>query len=218
MANLTPHRTRQQTQGGCTRHFDPHTHQHIHLAQFDNQPDPALWPGHAANAVVDPNYGTTLYYHQLLRGPQGAQLLQGDANEIGCFAQWVLPDMPTQTNTMHFIPYLDLPTGQKATYLRIVAEYKPNKEEKYRFCFTVGGDHIEYPGKVSAPPRADYSLIALFWHPTHNLQCLMFKKISLNNCMDRFENMRILVWEIPPTILWPNTAAHAKWPCACGNL
>ncbi len=37
------------------------------------------------------------------------------------------------------------------TYDKFVCEYKPNKEEKERTRFTVGGDKIKYPGDCSTP-------------------------------------------------------------------
>jgi hypothetical protein len=57
--------------------------------------------------------------------------------------------MPSGTDTIHFIPFSALPAGRKPTYLCVVAEYRPHKEEKHHVRFTCGGDHVHYPGKVS---------------------------------------------------------------------
>jgi len=44
------------------------------------------------------------------------------------------------------------PPGRKATYLKIVASYRPQKDNPYRIRFTVGGDKLtNYAGPCSAP-------------------------------------------------------------------
>jgi hypothetical protein len=57
--------------------------------------------------------------------------------------------MPTGTDTMFFIPIIAVPRHKKATYLRIVAAYRPEKTNPRRVRITVGGDRIEYDGNVS---------------------------------------------------------------------
>jgi hypothetical protein len=57
--------------------------------------------------------------------------------------------MPTGSNTMHFLDHRNLSAGRKATYLRIVAAIKMHKFKTHRIRFTVGGDRIDYKGKVS---------------------------------------------------------------------
>jgi hypothetical protein len=52
------------------------------------------------------------------------------------------------TETIHFIIVMDVPPGIKATYLRLVVANPHNKENPRRVRFTVGGDKVEYPGKV----------------------------------------------------------------------
>jgi hypothetical protein len=59
--------------------------------------------------------------------------------------------MPTGSNTMHFLDHRDLPAGCKARYLRIVAAIMMHKVKTHRVHFTVGGDRIDYKGKVSTP-------------------------------------------------------------------
>lgn len=51
---------------------------------------------------------------------------------------------------MTFIHHNELPTDRKATYLRVVADIRPHKEEKLRVRFTVDGDKVDYPGAVSS--------------------------------------------------------------------
>ena len=125
-------------------------------------------PAHAfwtANAVVDPSTGTALEYPQLKLGDDSKLWLEAASREIGRLAQGKQPDMPSGSNTMHFLDHRDLPAGRKATYLRIVAAIKMHKVETHRIRFTVGGDRIEYKGKVSTP-TANLETIKLLLNST----------------------------------------------------
>jgi hypothetical protein len=87
------------------------------------------------------------------------------SRESGRLAQGKQPDMPTGSNTMHFLDHPDLPAGRKATYLRIVAAIKMHKVETHLIRFTVGGDRIDYKGKVSTP-TADLETIKILLNST----------------------------------------------------
>jgi hypothetical protein len=71
--------------------------------------------------------------------------------------------MTEGTNTIHFIWPSKLPVGQKPTYLRVAAEYKPHKAETRRTRFTCGGDRVEYPGVV-ATETADLTTAKLLFN------------------------------------------------------
>jgi hypothetical protein len=63
-------------------------------------------PAHAfwtANVVVDPNTGTAMEYPQLKLGEDSKLWLAAASREIGRLAQGKHPDMPTGSNTMHFL-------------------------------------------------------------------------------------------------------------------
>jgi hypothetical protein len=66
--------------------------------------------------------GASLEYKDLKAGPDSAEWIQSTANKIGRLTQGTLPDMASGTETMFFIPHTAVPTGRKATYLRIVAK------------------------------------------------------------------------------------------------
>jgi hypothetical protein len=92
-------------------------------------------PAHAywtANAVVDPTTGASLEYAQLKLGPDAEKWIQSAANEIGRLTEGVQPHMPTGTETIHFIHPDDKPPDRKATYLRVCANYRPQKAEPER--------------------------------------------------------------------------------------
>jgi hypothetical protein len=164
---------------------------------------PSVW--HSAHAVLDPATGASLSYRQLQLGPDGAAWLQSAANEIGRLAQGVLPHMPHGTDTMHFIAHDAVPSGRQATYLRIVAEERPLKAETKRVRFTVGGNRIDYPGKVSTP-TADLTTVKLLLNsvistPGARFATADISNFYLNNPMERYEYMRIPVRDIPACIM-----------------
>jgi hypothetical protein len=166
------------------------------------------YPAHAywtANSVVDPSTGISLEYSQLKLGADGAEWIQAATNEIGRLAQGVQPNMPTGTDTIHFIPHTDKPPDRVATYLRIVAALKPNKSEPKRIRFTVGGDRIVYNGKVSTP-TADLTTVKCLFNsvistPGAKFMTVDIKDFYLNTPMARYEYMRIPVKDIPAIIM-----------------
>ena len=66
---------------------------------------------------------------------------------------------------MEFIHWSQLPAGRKATYLRVVADYRPQKADPYRVRWTVGGDKVDYPGAVTTP-TADMQVTKLLFNST----------------------------------------------------
>ena len=56
-----------------------------------------------------------------------------------------------QELTQFFIPFHEMPSDCKATYGKIVCEFKPHKFERYQSRLTVGGDKVDYPFPVSTP-------------------------------------------------------------------
>ena len=50
---------------------------------------------------------------------------------------------------MHFIHARDKLRGRKTTYLNIVANIHPQKEDPYRIRLTVSGDRLDYPGPTA---------------------------------------------------------------------
>jgi hypothetical protein len=166
-------------------------------------PAHAYW--HSAHAVIDPAIGASLSYKQLKLGKTGKRWTQGAANEIGRLAQGHKPNIPTGTKTIHFIRPEDLPPGRIATYLKIVCALKPLKAEQERVRFTVGGDRIDYPGKVSTP-TADLTTCKMLFNSvistlTALFMCLDIENFYLNTPMARYEYMRIPTSAIPDVIM-----------------
>jgi hypothetical protein len=157
-----------------------------------------------ANAVTDPNTGASLNYTQLLKGPDREQWIRATANEIARLAQG-LKNGPAGTNTMFFKPHTAIPSGKKATYLRIVAAIKQYKADKYRICFTAGGNLVEYEGSVSTP-TVDLTTVKCMLNSVVSEQRAKFMTVdiadfSLNTPMENYEYMRIPTSTIPDCIM-----------------
>jgi hypothetical protein len=155
-------------------------------------------PAHAfwtANAVVDPSTGTAMEYPQLKLGEDSKLWLAAASREIGRLGQGKQPDIPTGSNTMHFLDHRDLPAGWKATYLRIVAAIKMHKVETHRIRFTVGGDRIDYKGKLSTPTAnletIKIVLISIVSTLTAKMLTAGIENFYLGTPMDCYEYMRI---------------------------
>ena len=124
---------------------------------------------------------------------------------MGRLAEGVQPHMPTGSETIHFIDQSEMPEGRKATYLNIMASYRPQKAEKERVRFTVGGDRIDYKGKVSTP-NAELTTVKLLLNSTISTKDAKFmtydlKDFYLETPMNRYEYMRIPVKDIPQDIM-----------------
>jgi hypothetical protein len=159
-------------------------------AERSQLPAHAFW---TANTVVEPHTGAALEYRHLKLGPDGEKWIQGAANEIGRLAEGVQPHMPTGTETMHFIHHDKIPNGCRATYLKIVASYRPHKAEAERVRFTCGGDRIEYKGKVSTA-AAELTTVKLLLNSTISTAEARWVTYDINDFyldtpMNKFEYM-----------------------------
>jgi hypothetical protein len=165
-------------------------------------------PAHAfwtANAVVDLSTGTAMEYPQLKLGEDSKLWLAAASREIGRLGQGKQPDMPIGSNTMHFLDHRGLPAGHKATYLRIVAAIKMHKVETHRIRFTVGGNRINYKGKVSTP-TANLETIKILLNstvstPNAKMLTANIESFYLGTPMDCYEYMRIPAKDIPADIM-----------------
>ena len=156
-------------------------------------------------AVIGPSTGSTLEYPALLvRGPDTTAWEHATSLEIGRLTQGCLPHSTSGSETMTFIRHTDKPAHRVATYLRIVAELKPNKAEKRRVRFTVGGDKLHYSGNVSTP-TADLTVVKCLLNsvvstPNARFLTVDIKDFYLNTPMTQYEYMHIPVKYIPSDI------------------
>ena len=106
---------------------------------------------------MDKDSGKMLNYRQLMRHPDyKKQWSLSSANEFGRLANGIGGRTKNPTNTIKFICKEDVPKdrGKCVTYGQFVCAVRPEKAEKNRTRFTVGGNRINYPGEV-ATPKAD---------------------------------------------------------------
>jgi hypothetical protein len=110
-------------------------------------------PFHSHHALhgntFNPDTGQIAEYTELSNCSEGDLWRTSCADEIGRLCHGHGTDMPTGTETMVFIPVSAVPKGTKATYLRIVSAFRPEKKNPRRIRFTVGGDRVFYDGDVS---------------------------------------------------------------------
>ena len=163
---------------------------------------------HCINAVLDADTGKLLEYRDLLKGPDKELWYNGCSKEFARLCNGRLKDNTKGTNTLFFIKPQDLPPGKKPTYLRICANYRPQKEDPYRIRFTVGGNLINYNGETYTP-TADLTTAKLLLNSVISTEGAKFLCIDLSNFYlkspftspDEYEYMWIPLWAIPEDIM-----------------
>ena len=113
--------------------------------------------------------------------------------------------MMTDFNTIHFVHPSQKPANQTATYLCIVANYRPQKKTPFCGQFTVDGNRIDYSGNV-ATPTVDLATVKLHLNSVisdinASYMTVDIKDFYLGTPMNRFEYMRIPVKHIPQDIM-----------------
>lgn len=73
-----------------------------------------------------------------------------------------------------------MPQGRKATYGRIVVDYRPQKADPNRTRLTVGGDRVEYPHDVSTP-TADMVTAKLLFNSVISTEGAKFLTVDIKN-------------------------------------
>lgn len=106
-----------------------------------------------------------------------------------------------ESKTMRFIPASEVPQGKKATYVRVVAAYRPTKADPYRIRWTVGGDKLEYDGVVTTQ-TADLTTAKILINDvlsTENAEYMTvdIKDFYLNNWLDETVYLRVPLNIIP---------------------
>ncbi|MCK7513578.1 MAG: hypothetical protein MZV70_62525 [Desulfobacterales bacterium] len=155
--------------------------------------------------AVNPDTGRIADYLELSTCSEGALWIESCKDEFGRLCQGHGSNMKSGTETMFFLPYTAIPKHKKPTYLRIVAAFRPEKENPRRVRFTVGGDRIDYAGDVSTKtadlPTVKLLLNSIISTPDARFMTGDLKDFYLNTPMDEYEYMRIPVSIIPPSIM-----------------
>ena len=84
------------------------------------------------------------------------------------------------TNTIIWQHPRELPQGKRPTYLRICANYRPQKEDPYRVRATLGGNLINYPGPTRTP-AAELTILKTFLNSILSTPQAKFLDIDLQD-------------------------------------
>jgi hypothetical protein len=163
---------------------------------------------HEAMAVMDAETGKLLNYKQLMRNPKYKKKWSiSSANEFGRLANGVGGRTKNPTNTIKFIRKDEVPRDRRkdVTYGSFVCNIRPEKKEKERTRFVVGGDRINYPGEV-ATPTADMLVAKLLFNSVVSTKDAMFMTLDISNFylmtpLKRPEYIRINIKDIPDEIV-----------------
>lgn len=163
---------------------------------------------HQALAVMDAETGKILNYRQLIKNPKyRLPWSRSAANEFGRLANGVGGRIQNPTNTIKFIRRAEIPAARRkdVTYGSFVCSVRPEKKEKNRTRFTVGGDRINYPGEV-ATPTAEMLVAKLLFNSVISTKGARFMTMDISNFylmtpLKRPEYIRISLSDIPDEII-----------------
>ena len=104
---------------------------------------------HSINAVLDETTGKLLEYRHLVKTKMKPTWENGLSKEFARLASGRSKDNTPGTDTIEWIYPQQLPSTKKPTYVKLCANYRPQKEDPYRVRCTLGGNLISYPGPKS---------------------------------------------------------------------
>ena len=162
--------------------------------------------------MLNKDTNTLEEYRQLIKGKEG-ELWQGGAyKELARLAQGCKKRGLNGTNTTHFIDHRTKPSHKKATYARIVSEYRAQKADPYRIRITVGGDQIHYAGETFTP-NADITTSKVLFNsiistPGAKFMTIDIKDFYLSTDMPEFEYMWLPRWIFPPEFITNYNIEH----------
>ena len=113
------------------------------------------------NAVMNPLTGKLQEYRDLIKGPDRDVWMNGCSKEFARLTKGRKADDTPGNNTIVWLHPKHLPPGKRATYMRICANFRPQKADPHRIRCTVGGNLIQYDGPIRTP-TADLTLFKLF--------------------------------------------------------
>ena len=160
------------------------------------------------NAVLDPTTGKLLEYRDLLKNPKVCNVwYDACSKEFARLCNGRKKDNTKGTNSIRFKKPSQLPPGKKATYLRICANYRPQKSDPYRIRFTVGGNLVNYNGETYTP-TSDLITAKILFNSVISTLGAKFFTIDLSNFYlitpieneHQYEYMFIPTWVFPKDI------------------
>ena len=163
---------------------------------------------HQAIAVMDEETGQLLNYRQLLHSAKyKKQWSISSANKFGRLANGVGNRIKNPTSTIQFIFKKDIPQDRRkdVTYGSFMCSVRPEKKEKNRTRFTVGGDRVNYPGAV-ATPTVDMLVAKLLFNSVISTKGARFMTIDIYDFylmtpLKQPKFIRISIIDIPEEII-----------------
>jgi hypothetical protein len=147
-----------------------------HITRLENEVQHAM-------AVMDADTGKLLNYRQLMRSTKYRQAWSFSlAKEFGRLANGIRGRIKKPTNTIEFIFQHEVPTElmKDVTYGQFVCTVRPDKAEPNQMRFTVGGDRINYPGKV-ATPTAEMLVVKMLFNSVISTKGARFMTMDISN-------------------------------------
>ena len=157
------------------------------------------------NAVLNQSTGKMEEYRHLLQGPDRDKWLNAASKEFARISQGRAQNDTPFTDTVIWLHPDQLPPDKRATYMRICANYRPQKDDPYRIRCTIGGNRIIYLGPTRTP-AADLTLFKLFLNSVISTKNAKFMNIDLkdfylSSYMDEPEYMLVPFKHFPPDIV-----------------
>ena len=162
-----------------------------------------LLPYHFTNTVMNPTTGTEARIRDLLAGrvdgQDGPTWREVTCREFGRLMQgW---KNVNGTNTLFSIHRCNIPTKKTIAYIRMVADFRPQKPDPHRIHITVGGRKISVDYKIGTP-TADLSTAKILINSTlstRGAQWAVFylMNMHLNTELHDYENLCVHTSQIP---------------------
>jgi hypothetical protein len=171
---------------------------------------PARYRTHFCAPAINPDTGADAEYKELIKSSASQRWLLAMCKELGRLFQGFTCKLEAVhtvqgTNTCIFISRTDIPQGRKATYIRIVAELRPQTADPYRVRCTVGGNQIDFPGdkstKVAELVTIKILLNNIVSTDGAKAGCIDIKDFYLNNVLPNYEYVFFLASLIPQEFL-----------------
>jgi hypothetical protein len=168
----------------------------------------ALRPSEFLGMAINPDTGKLVEYRHLVTSSMGERWHLAFSKEWGRLFQGYKSTDPQHTingtDTCQLIHPSEIPEGKKATYIRIVADYREHKADPYRVRCTVGGNLIDFPGDKSTRSADLVTVKCLFNSvvstPGARAACIDIKDFYLNNPLPNAEFVRFRQEDIPHDI------------------
>jgi hypothetical protein len=149
----------------------------------------------ALNAVLNTKTGKLEQYKQLVQGSDSKLWINGMSKELARLTQGrKQQDVPFH-DVMEWKHPRELPPGCTPTYLRVCANFRPQKSDPYRVRCTMGGNLITPKGPTHTP-TADLSLFKLFVNSVISTKNAKFMDLDLKDfyiCHEKEEPDYMLV-------------------------